>query len=155
VNAGPLAVAQTFLAPDIRSTFPSEFTDKMDKVFIDFVKLLAEALGRQRTEIDSHEVSIQEELERSYFQFKQEICKLTNCSPDIFSEGFSPVESAGNSLNTSLNLADSTPPQLIKKQRRLTPHDILKNEKKAKKRNKKSPGSNRPKQNSSSGSKPL
>jgi len=92
VNAGPLAVAQTFLAPAVRESFQPELTDRMDKVFVFFVKLLADALNRQKPLIDTHEIPIQTELERSYFDFKAEVCKLTNTPPDNFYEVFSPAD---------------------------------------------------------------
>jgi len=92
VNAGPLAVAQTFLSSEIRENFSPELTAQMDRVFIDFVQLLADALSRQKPYIDTHEIPIQVELERSYFVFKQEICTLTNFSTEKFTETFSPPE---------------------------------------------------------------
>uniref|UniRef100_A0A6B2KYP6 DOCKER domain-containing protein n=1 Tax=Arcella intermedia TaxID=1963864 RepID=A0A6B2KYP6_9EUKA len=92
VNAGPLAVALTFLTDEAKSEQPPEHTQQLEKTFVDLVQLLSDALGRQKPLIDTHELVIQTELERSYFEFKSRICQLTRTEPDHYTEIFSLPE---------------------------------------------------------------
>jgi len=116
VNAGPLAVAQTFLGPEMRESFPPDLTDRMEKVFVAFVQHLAEALGRQKPLIDTHEIPIQMELERSYFDFKAEVSKLTNAPLDSFTETFSPPDPVLFLTSQPKALPPDSPLTTVKKQ---------------------------------------
>jgi len=102
VNAGPLAVAKIFIAPETRSNFDGEHVQTLQAAFVKFVQLLADALTKQKPLIDSVQLAVQNELERQYFVFKAEVCRLTGANPEQFSEGFGEPSSIGDDANPSM-----------------------------------------------------
>jgi hypothetical protein len=76
VNAGPLAVAKIFIAPETRGNFDPQLVGLLQQAFIKFVQLLADALGRQKPLIDTAQLAVQVELERQYFNFKAEVVRF-------------------------------------------------------------------------------
>jgi hypothetical protein len=88
VNAGPLAVAKIFIAPETRGHFDQVYVQTLQDAFVRFVQLLADALSKQKPLIDSTQLAVQTELERQYFTFKGEVCRLTGANSDQFTETF-------------------------------------------------------------------
>jgi len=92
VNAGPLAIAKTFLAEENRGNFLQEHVQTMDQVFLSFVHILADAVGKQKPLIETHEIPIQFALENGYFDFKEKICTYLKIPLESISETFSRPE---------------------------------------------------------------
>jgi len=92
VNSGPLPVARTFLSTENVSKYDEVHVNRLREVFIEFVQILAEAVGRNKQEIGPNELTVQNQIEIAYFRFKDEVSKLTNANLENVVETFTEPE---------------------------------------------------------------
>eukprot|EP01130_Rhizamoeba_saxonica_P016447 TRINITY_DN7605_c0_g1_i1.p1 TRINITY_DN7605_c0_g1~~TRINITY_DN7605_c0_g1_i1.p1 ORF type:complete len:1855 (-),score=416.20 TRINITY_DN7605_c0_g1_i1:64-5628(-) len=89
VNAGPLPVARAFLEnpEEVKDANESDIQELRD-TYIEFVEVIAAAIEKNKTLIDSSELAVQNQFEIAYFDFKEEICRLCGIEPESLQEDF-------------------------------------------------------------------
>jgi len=65
---------------------------RLKEVFIEFVQILAEAVGRNKQEIAPNQLTVQNQIEIEYFRFKEEVAGLTGANLENIVETFTEPE---------------------------------------------------------------
>jgi len=121
VNVGPIAVAKTFLTEEDR--FDKKEIEILKTTFIEFVKVIAKAVHKNKGLIENNQLTVQNQLEIGYFVMKDEVIKLTNIDPQEIKEDFVlPVDLLSNpdEEETSQNHSQSQHEKNKKKKLSLT-----------------------------------
>jgi len=92
VNVGPLFVAKTFISDENINNYDAQSVNRLKEVFIEFVQVLAEAVGRNKQEITPIQLTVQNQIEIAYFRFKSEISILTKENLENIVETFTEPE---------------------------------------------------------------